>query len=115
MVLRIHLNQFLILCQYGEVCAFDSIASETNRLKRMKQFDENMITFACYGETLLVSTDFVGSVIYEHDLSNWNLKRTLKPVVSCEKHQSISWMCFSSDGTSLAFVLNERDHSNFLR
>ena len=80
----------------------------------MKEFGENMITFTCYGETLLVSRDFVGSVIYEYDLSNWSLKRTLKPVVSCQKHELILQMRFSSNGRRLAFVLKERDHPNFL-
>jgi hypothetical protein len=109
-----YFNQFLILYQYGTIHPFDLTTSTTNQLKRMKEFGEDMTTFACHEETLLVCTDFVGSVICEYDLSNWSLKRTLKPLVSCQKHESILRMRFSSSGKRLAFVVTERDHPNFL-
>lgn len=71
-----------------------------------------MRNFTCYEETLLIATDFVRSVIEEYNLSNWNLKRTLKPPMSCNKHGLIISMRFSNNGKNLAFVLSERDHPN---
>jgi hypothetical protein len=109
-----YLNQFLILNQYGSINGLYLTTSGREQSNIVKKFGENMITFACYEEILLMCTDFIGSVIYEYDLSNWTLKRTFKPLASCKKHESILKMRFNSNGKRLVFVLNERDHPNFL-
>lgn len=106
-----YLNEFLILTDWETIKGFNCT---TGVIRTIWRVNEKISSFSSYEETLLMCINMIGSVIFEYNLSDWKLKRTIKPPISCKKHESILEMRFSSSGQHLAFVLNERDYPNFL-
>ncbi|CAF2986864.1 unnamed protein product [Rotaria sp. Silwood2] len=102
-----YLNQFIILC-YDTVCLLDIVGK--SRLTGY-ELSRGMSSCTCFEEVLLLKPK-IGSFMEEYNISSWELIRTHKPPVSCNKNQDIHAIRFNSTGTHLGLLISSKTSNN---